>query len=578
MREGRGKGNGEAVDSPLPALENDHMPLPATIQPSVDQALIGRVTRLYNGTLTDALLELFQNGRRAGAHSLDVNVFDRQGTHYLSIYDDGRGIDDPNALLSLGRSGWDAQTASREDPAGMGVFSLAGRDVVIRSYSKTAKRGWMVSIPADGWETANPLPIGPSSILRGTQFEIAMPQAWADQAERAVSEAARFYPLPVRFNGAHLPREDFLAKAHRVEVWNGCRIGIYLKHPSTILEPRINFHGVTVCCSLPEVREIGPFGPAWTARVEIVDAPHLQLVLPARKEMVSGPALDDLRTAVRTAIYRAIAEEGQHRLSHNHWLRASELGIMLPEAEPWLHAWIPDTGERENLAGEPVRDVPMGVIDRFDCDIEQAAARILGVGEPLGFRIVTEETCFEGYSWYDALPRIADIGFTIEKGDATIRYDSNGLVPDTCEQGMASRITMDVALRSSADNSDAPTVQSFPLDMLVCLNDHSELCETTIFIREQADVTPDELVSFLEACCFYYCDDSDCDSWDTQYRNFSWEARSLATNLLLGDEAAMLERLRTAIRDELLWLIPEGRRIEVSATSKDMTLAFIDPA
>src|SRR3546814_16896917 len=74
---------------------------------------------------------------------------------------------------------------SRDVPAGIGVFSLAGRDVVVRSWSGAAGRGWAVHIPADGWEGAVPLAIEPCGIVRGTEIQIMLPAAWEDR-KRAV--------------------------------------------------------------------------------------------------------------------------------------------------------------------------------------------------------------------------------------------------------------------------------------------------------------------------------------------------------------------------------------------------------
>ena len=45
---------------------------------------------------------------------------------------------------------------------------------------------------------------------------------------------------------------------------------------------------------MPSVSEVGA-DQCWHVRVDIVDAPALQLVLPARKEMVQNAALAELR-------------------------------------------------------------------------------------------------------------------------------------------------------------------------------------------------------------------------------------------------------------------------------------------
>ena len=96
---------------------------------------------------------------------------------------------------------------------------------------------------------------------------------------------------------------------------------------------------------MPSVKEVDGSYP-WTARIDIVDAPSLQLVLPARKEMVDNAALASLRVAVQATIYRTIATESSHRLSFQNWQRAADLGI--------------DDGERV-LVSSPRGSVEMGV-------------------------------------------------------------------------------------------------------------------------------------------------------------------------------------------------------------------------
>lgn len=112
------------------------MSLPSTIHASVGQSLIGKVSRLFNNSVADVLAELLQNARRAGAHEIDIDVIEADGAKFLVLRDDGSGIDDPAKILTLGDSGWSRDIARSEDPAGMGVFSLAGRYVEIRSYSR----------------------------------------------------------------------------------------------------------------------------------------------------------------------------------------------------------------------------------------------------------------------------------------------------------------------------------------------------------------------------------------------------------------------------------------------------------
>src|SRR3546814_3151517 len=90
--------------------------------------LVTKVTRLFNNTLGDILSELIQNARRAGASAVDLKVIEADEAAFLAIVDDGAGIEDPSVILALGRSGWGDDIARREDPAGMGVFSLRSEE------------------------------------------------------------------------------------------------------------------------------------------------------------------------------------------------------------------------------------------------------------------------------------------------------------------------------------------------------------------------------------------------------------------------------------------------------------------
>lgn len=554
------------------------MIFPSNIRPAVGQTLISKVSRLYNGTISDVLHELFQNGRRAGAKAIYVAVYNLPEGPALSIYDDGRGIDDPAKLLTLGDSGWKADILDREDPAGMGVFSLAGRDVRVRSWSQRAARGWAVHIPADGWEGAIPLPIEPCGIVRGTEFQIQLPPAWEEQLNAALRKAAHFFPLPVHFEGAELPRTDFLAEACRVEEWEGCRIGIYHGGCSEDPQmPRINFHGLTVPCQVPVVSEVGQINK-WRARIDIVDAPALQLVLPARKEMVENETLARLRLAVEAAIYRTIAEQASHRLSYSDWMRAGELGIALPEAKPWLNAWEPTVadGLGHNI-GAPVDGASMMLMPDQDADIEQPLARALRTGFPFYDRPVREESAFAGYRWYDALPRLLTCVFTLSRDSTAYRYGSNTALPDDLLSGAVDALSVEISVAPDADPTSSPQAFNLMLDMLACNNESYCLDEAIILFDGQADVQPGELADLIYASLFCANDDGDCDSWETQSSYFERQARDLANRLLLSEDDALIARLREAAFEHVQWLVPKERSVSLTIRSGDLML-MLDPA
>jgi len=180
--------------------------LPATIRARVHEDAISRVTRFFNATTVETLNELFQNARRAGATKVDVTIDGGE----VRVRDNGDGITDPAALLAFGRTGWDSKTARREDPAGMGVYSLARRaKVTIRSRPRpvagTALPAWQVHLTPEhflGHEIAPLHVIDSQKVTFGT--EIVFEDDKANTGN--VNSAARYFPLPVTCNGDDVDR------------------------------------------------------------------------------------------------------------------------------------------------------------------------------------------------------------------------------------------------------------------------------------------------------------------------------------------------------------------------------------
>ncbi|MFM9745514.1 hypothetical protein ACKI2C_49020, partial [Streptomyces brasiliscabiei] len=92
-------------------------------------------------------------------------------------------------------------------------------------------------------------------------------------------------------------------------------------------------------------------------------------------------------------------------------------------------------------------------------------------------------------------------------------------------------------------------------------------------LTQDSGITPHELASLIEDACFTPGDDCGDDSWDTQHSSFEKRARQVANELLLGEETAVLERIRDVLLDEVSWLVPEGRRLTILAERGQMTLS-----
>lgn len=574
-----GEGEEGGGDKHVAANPEAFMTFPAQISTSVGQTLLSKITRFFNGSIGDCLAELIQNSRRAGATRIDIDAIENDGRASLRIRDDGRGIADPAKFLRLGDSGWDEDIARSEDPAGMGVFSLAGRHVTVRSYAADIGEAWQASITPDAWESGDLLDVMPAVIEKGTEIEIELPEAWAKALGQAVKDAARFCPVAVWFGGERQPKDGFLREAVRVEEWNGCRIGVFVDRHHIHRElVRINFHGLTVPCTLPHIVDADG-GRGWYTKVDIVDAPDLRLVLPARKEMVQNAALDALREACEAAIFRTIAHEGYHRLPFAKWQRAQQLGITLPEAVPWLYAWTPCVAEAGNAcSGERVAGEAMILMMEDEPHIEQCAARAFASGTPLGATPVEPLSAFAGYPWYDALPRVIGYSFRIERGYGEfLDYAADAQVPPDLESGRVVAIELELAVRQSSDPAAPVDVIGHPADAVIIPGEAwSELDEVVVLLSADCAITPIYLATLLENALFCSSEDCEADSYHTQEAAFEMQARFVANRLLLGEDAAVIARIEEAMREHVSWLIPLDRAVAVQAAGYQVSACFAD--
>lgn len=550
--------------------------LPATIETGVAPETISKVGRLFNGSAHDVLSELLQNARRAGASVVAITTTITHHDHLIHIVDDGSGIADPAAVVTLGRSGWSDKTQRAEDPAGMGLFSLAGRDVIIRSWSQPERQGWMAHIPAAAWESSRPIVVSNDPITRGTAITVRMPVEWSKGLEEAVQQVARYYPLPVTFNGDLVDQEGWLADAITVEEWNGCRIGVFREDSARarLSDPRLNFHGVTIPLPMDGVGEVGR-GHIWNARVDIIDCPAIQLVLPARKEAVQTPALDDLRSAITAAVFRAIAAQASHRLAFIEWSKARSIGIEMAEAEPYLDGWIaPQADYGENYeTGTRVADMAMVIVPHVDALIAQTAALAIKRQSPFGGALVVEEPAFAGYRWYDTLARIEMIGFEIMQEGRCFAIDAETGAPADVESGYVDMLDMIATVTHAGAYIDvrcsADVAFAADHDMSTYIDD------LAIFIRRGSELATFDVVDLAKRASFEPADDGDTDSYETQRGRFISDATEHVIGILEGSDAALEARVRSLL-SVYPHLVPSDRTVTATMTRDGLVVTVAE--
>ncbi len=567
----------------------------ATIRARIHDSAIRRVTRTFAATLTEAFTEILQNSRRAGATRVRVAVSGAGGNLAVSVTDDGAGIADPGVLLSFGENGWTEDLVRREDAAGMGMLSLARRGCTVSSRPRAAN-----GEPAPGWRVA----LQPAHFLGEAEAEVhpddtapwpggtavafeAYETEDADAIRKAVETAAWHYPLPVVFEnapetppgGETLERRAFLDGALHAEPWKGLVFGVFKDRWNGIglNDPDVNFHGLTVTVRLPSVKAV--HGPHWTVAADVVDCPELELVLPARKEAVETPFLDDMREAARLAIYRAMAADPDPRPSFEDRRRAHEAGIDIAPPPAELRPWRPGLADVDDWREPPRREPVGGDALLMACDPEppeaQALWRAAGRGGIAG-RMFEPDRRLEGYAWYDAIERIVSIHTEAtvgRRGHALDRYpvpERNG-APEAPLPQRPDAIRMSLTIRAG---KGVGRVLDLDADVAFAGEAWSWVGDALPLVTAASDIDPFQLMLLLRAGYFSASDDSDADSWERQRDVFEQEAHHIATRLLVSEDAARRSSIADAVTREVFWLIPHDRGADISVRDRKVTVTL----
>ena len=574
--------------------------IPATIRARIHDSALKRVTRTFAATLGDIFTELLQNARRADAARVRVVVAGPDdGPFTVTVTDDGGGITDPAVLLSFGENGWPEDLVAAEDAAGMGMLSLARRGCTVASRPRTSDAspvsGWRVDLAPEhflGEADATVLPDDTAPWPQGTTvtFETTGVET-ADTVRHAIGAAAWHYPLPVIFEhvphtpaaGEMLERRPFLEGALHVECWRGVVFGVFKDRWNGIglNDPDVNFHGATVAVRLPSVESV--HGPRWTVAADVEDCPELELVLPARKEAVETPFLDEMREAARLAVYRAMAADQDPRPSFEDRKRAlaADIVIAVPPAE--LRPWRAGVADIDNWR-EPPRLRPVGADALLvTCDPEppeaqafQRAAERNAVAE----RLFEPDRHLEGYAWYDAIERVVNLHTVVALDGRTCALDTFSVperwgAPDTPRPPRPGAICVSLAVRPAEGPGrilDLPTDLAFAGDTWSWVHDALPL------VTADSDLEPWTLAALMRAGFFSPSDDADADSWERQKTDFDQEALHIATRLLVSDDAARRTSIAEAVARELFWFIPHDRAVDIAVRDRKVTVTLGDVA
>ena len=530
---------------------------------TVSKSVLAKVSRFSNGTDPDVMHELLQNARRAGATRVHVTIADG----FMTIADDGVGISKPASLLGFGESDWSDATVQDEDPAGIGVFSLARRAATVTSRTEGGQP-WTVDLNPEhfaGRAEAEVRAVDAAEIERGTRIRFELESV--NLRTSAVEAVAKYYPVPVSVNGEAVKQRSFLANAVWREEWNGVEIGV-VRSGGLSREESLNFYGVVVGgAGLPAVTtEDG----GWVALVDVQRAPDLELVLPARKEVVEAPFVAELRGVCRVAIFKALANlDPPERVSAKLRDEALAAGVELPPAEATLRPWRPDEADWVGNMNRSVTRHAEVADDAFVVDLqvtaaeEQALWRAAETAE-ISDRLFTRDPAMEGYAWYDGLTRLTAIEavVTIDGEEAVFTSEHGSPGADRPE-----RIELRVETRGRGANGQ----MALPTDLAVPGSPDSAVVdwvnEIEVAIARDSTLTVPELADFFESAYFSTSDDSDADSRDSQLDSFQIGAIARAARYLESDDTALARVVEEAIR----------RHVSLHVSFKRFALVRIGP-
>jgi hypothetical protein len=530
-----------------------------TFKIGINPRILDKARNFFNSTTEDILNELLQNSRRAGATKVKVT----KNTNTVVIEDDGIGIFSNGVAINLGGSEWSNETQEREDPAGCGLFSLANLDSVIESHGKK------VRLNAEAFSGAKEVEVEESDFSKGTRITFRNTNE-ESSFKYKLERACKFYPVQVEYNGEELEKpKDFLQDAVYVEEWEGLKIGVIRTLDWHTTEFRlINFYGLQITSTenrMPDFSRALDQDDLFV-RVDIIDCPKLQLVLPSRKEVVSNEFLQLLLQQCRKVVFKYLKnycdDGGSHTLSYRLWQEAKEsFGIELPEAEQKLIKWHPETHDYHGAFYTEQVDVvaSRAVVYSIDQETYEQHSLLHALENNSEQQtLVFQKTNYEGYQWYNSLPILKEVKTEFTYGSKKLSLeevlDDYNDRPDSIE------------VKLVIEHQKAYVVgYTLPTDLVLAGEEYTcDLDEAVVILTKDSKIKVEELVEILTMCFFSPCDDSDSDSYDTQAEYFNGEVWALARGLLFSQEEAVQARIQETVENIISWLVPEGQKAVIN--------------
>ncbi|MCH8490124.1 MAG: hypothetical protein LAT81_09395, partial [Oceanicaulis sp.] len=345
------------------ALKEDIMSaMPQRVSIAVSREGLLRSARDQFTSPLTFLSELMQNARRSGASRVEIQ-FDEQ-PNILSVADDGSGISDPSALLTLGKSGWDNLDAlASENPYGVGFASaiFASERVKVESAS------WVLDADTADRLAFAPVVLQEAHPMIGTRITLHLRsdllrggQLYSHDVRGALERASQGFSIPVLLNGHEIERPHAADNLDGFDTPYG-----FVSYPFDPTDPVISLRGYLQGLPLQRFplqiigREKG---------IIHLDSSKFRARMPDRDQLIDGKAQLDAVQSIIAEKWREKIQGAKAALSPIEFSRLWT-GAALSHGCPELLEDCPLTGHRWGIYVSPTG------LDRWCGDASERALR-----------------------------------------------------------------------------------------------------------------------------------------------------------------------------------------------------------
>ena len=301
--------------------------LESSIVSSVNESRFLEHLRTLFSTSTTVLAECLQNGRRAGASQIDFDY--DVSTSTLTITDNGCGIADFRALITVAESGWSEETMVSEKPFGIGFFSVsfAAETILVES------RGRKIEFSSEDLIAKRQIAVQPSSFIGGTRISLIKCKLDEKKIRNALGNYCKGFATPVFWQSEELPRPHAQASLVGVNTAVG-----FVHVPGIHTDNHITFEGLgrVYCQGLPVT--VSGFTKHYHADNEVCPVVHVDHLvytprMPDRDSLIdSEQASKDFDAVLKTLwsehIHAKKAVMSAIEFVETYWVIASKAGCL----------------------------------------------------------------------------------------------------------------------------------------------------------------------------------------------------------------------------------------------------------